>query len=103
MNILFVAAELAPHAKVGGLADVAAALPQALAEAGHAVSVAVPLHRSLKKSGEFRRTHLELQVPVAKGTWATRVWQGRRGGVSLFGIERDEYFDRAHQIGRVHV
>ena len=99
MNILFVAAELAPHAKVGGLADVAAALPQALAEAGHAVSVAVPLHRGLKKSGEFRRTHLELQVPVANGTWATRVWQGRRGGVSLFGIEREEYFDRPHPYG----
>ena len=62
MNILFVAAELAPHAKVGGLADVAAALPQALAAAGHSVSVAVPLHRVLKKSGEFRRTNLELPV-----------------------------------------
>ena len=99
MNILFVAAELAPHAKVGGLADVAAALPGALAEAGHSVSVAVPLHRGLKKSGEFRRTHLELQVPVAHGTWATRVWQGGRGAVSLFAIERDEYFDRPHPYG----
>jgi starch synthase len=99
MNILFVAAELAPHAKVGGLADVAAALPQALAAAGHSVSVAVPLHRSLKKSGEFRRTNLELPVPVANGVWATRVWQGRRGGVALFGIERDEYFDRPHPYG----
>jgi len=99
MNILFVAAELAPHAKVGGLADVAAALPQALAKAGHSVSVAVPLHRSLKKSGEFRRTSLELPVPVATGTWAARVWQGSRGEVSLFGIERDEYFDRPHPYG----
>jgi starch synthase len=99
MNILFVAAELAPHAKVGGLADVAAALPQALAAAGHSVSVTVPLHRSLKKSGEFRRTNLELPVPVANGTWASRVWQGQRGGVSLFAIERDEYFDRAHPYG----
>jgi len=99
MNILFVAAELAPHAKVGGLADVAAALPQALAAAGHSVSVAVPLHRGLKKSGEFRRSRLELPVPVANGTWATRVWQGQRGGVSLFGIERDEYFDRPHPYG----
>ena len=99
MNILFVAAELAPHAKVGGLADVAAALPQALAAAGHSVSVAVPLHRGLKKSGEFRRTNLELAVPVANGTWASRVWQGQRGGVSLFAIERDEYFDRPHPYG----
>ena len=99
MNILFVAAELAPHAKVGGLADVAAALPQALAAAGHSVSVAVPLHRGLKKSGEFRRTSLELPVPVANGTWASRVWQGQRGAVSLFAIERDEYFDRAHPYG----
>ena len=99
MNILFVAAELAPHAKVGGLADVAAALPQALAAAGHAVSVAVPLHRGLKRSGELRRTPLELPVPVAHGTWPTRVWQGLRGGVSLFGIERDEYFDRPHLYG----
>ena len=99
MNILFVAAELAPHAKVGGLADVAAALPQALAAAGHSVSVAVPLHRSLKKSGEFRRTNLELPVPVANGVWATRVWQGRREGVALFGIERDEYFDRPNPYG----
>ena len=99
MNILFVAAELAPHAKVGGLADVAAALPQALAAAGHAVSVAVPLHRGLKKSGEFLRTNLELPVPVATGTWATRVWQGQRGAVALFGIERDEYFDRPHPYG----
>jgi len=36
---------------------------------------------------------------VANGTWASRVWQGRRGGVSLFAIERDEYFDRAHPYG----
>ena len=99
MNILFVAAELAPHAKVGGLADVAAALPQALAAAGHSVSVAVPLHRGLKKSREFRRTNLELPVPVAKGTWASRVWQGKRGEVSLFAIERDEYCDRARPYG----
>ncbi len=99
MNILFVAAELAPHAKVGGLADVAAALPQALAAAGHSVSVVVPLHRGLKKSGEFRRTSLELPVPVAKGTWGARVWQGCRGGVALFGVERDEYFDRPHPYG----
>ncbi|MCX6934763.1 MAG: glycogen synthase GlgA [Verrucomicrobia bacterium] len=99
MNILFVATELAPHAKVGGLADVIAALPMALAKAGHGVSVAVPLHRGLRLSGEFRRAKLELNVPAADRLWGTRVWVGERGGVALFGIERDEYFDRPHLYG----
>lgn len=42
MDIVFVSAELSPYAKVGGLADVAAALPKALGARGHRVSVVVP-------------------------------------------------------------
>jgi len=99
MNILFVATELAPHAKVGGLADVMAALPQALAKAGHGVSLAVPLHRSLKKSGEFRPTDLTMEIEVAGKSLPSRVWEGQRGGVVLWGIERDEFFDRTHPYG----
>jgi len=94
MNILFVATELAPHAKVGGLADVMAALPQALAEAGHGVSLVVPLHRALRRSGEFSSTDMEVEVPGVEGVKGARVWEGERGGVALFGLERDEYFDR---------
>ena len=67
MKLLFLAAELAPHAKVGGLADVMAALPEALAAAGHAVSLVVPLHRGLKESGEFRPTGWR---------WKCRGWVG---------------------------
>jgi len=99
MNILFVATEMAPHAKVGGLADVMAALPQALARAGHGVSLAVPLHRSLKKSGEFRPTDLTMEIMVAGRSWPARIWEGQRGEVMLWGIERDEFFDRSHPYG----
>ena len=99
MNILFVATELAPHAKVGGLADVMAALPQALAKAGHGVSLVVPLHRSLKRSGEFRSTDLTMEISVAGQVWPGRVWEGRREGVALWAVERDEFFDRAHPYG----
>ena len=99
MNILFVATELAPHAKVGGLADVMAALPQALAHAGHGVSLVVPLHRSLRRSGEFRATPLTLEISAAGKIWPGRVWEGRRDGVALWAIERDEFFDRVHPYG----
>jgi starch synthase len=42
VNILCVASELSPHAKTGGLADVAAALPRALRRAGHDVRTFIP-------------------------------------------------------------
>lgn len=47
MRICFVASELYPLAKTGGLADVAAALPRFLHEQGHDVRVFMPLYSSM--------------------------------------------------------
>src|SRR5690554_1435225 len=46
-NVLFAASEVAPFSKTGGLADVAASLPQALSRRGHNVSVVTPLYKHL--------------------------------------------------------
>ncbi len=48
LKILIVSAEVAPFAKVGGLADVAGALPKALARMGHDVKVILPLYKMIE-------------------------------------------------------
>ena len=48
MRILFVSSEVYPFSKTGGLADVAAALPEALVKLGHEVLVISPWYQSLK-------------------------------------------------------
>src|SRR4051812_11602674 len=47
MRICFVASEIAPLAKTGGLADVANALPQYLHSRGHDLRLFMPLYSSI--------------------------------------------------------
>lgn len=49
LRICFVASEVAPFAKTGGLGDVCAALPRALASAGHDVRVFLPLYARVEQ------------------------------------------------------
>ena len=50
-SVCFVTAELAPHAKAGGLADVSAALTRVLHARGHDLLVVLPLHTALDRTG----------------------------------------------------
>ncbi len=63
MRILFVSAEVAPLAKVGGMGDVVGALPKVLRQMGHDVRIFMPYYGSLND----RR---DLTIPAAP------VWQG---------------------------
>src|SRR4051812_42704178 len=73
LKILFVASECVPFAKTGGLADVAGALPIALAARGHDVRVVMPRYPSAAKFPAERLPD-PLRVPYRFGeAWAS-VW-----------------------------
>lgn len=62
LHIAFVASEMAPFVKTGGLADVIGALPKALAALGHRVSVFLPRYGSIAyPPGQFLGS---TQVPL---------------------------------------
>ena len=67
LHIAMVAAERVPLAKVGGLADVAGALSDVLAERGHTVSSFLPAYRSLEIPADATRTRILESVPVPLG------------------------------------
>src|SRR6185312_5335126 len=101
MKILFAAAEVDPFSKVGGLADVAAALPQRLLEMGHDVRVVTPGHGSTLKYFEApaaRRT-LDVPLPNNKDRTVEIVTVEGIGGVPVDLVGENHYFGRPGVYG----
>ena len=67
MNICFVAAEVAPFAKTGGLADVSSALPAQLKRDGHDVRIFMPLYSKIRLDSSPTPVDFLHHVPVALG------------------------------------
>ena len=101
LKILLVAAEVAPFAKVGGLADVAGALPKALKAMGHDVRVVMPRYGTIDvgKYG-LRRVIENLAVPLAHQPVNAAVLEGRIGEeVPVYFIENEQFFGREGMYG----
>ncbi|MBL8048231.1 MAG: glycogen synthase [Chthonomonas sp.] len=99
MKILYVSVEVAPYAKVGGLADVAEGLPKALVEAGHDVRVACPAYGMAIADPALHMRHrhsLEVQMnPI----WEETVdhYEGVNSGVRTWLLGNEKNFAWVHR------
>jgi starch synthase len=98
MNIVMAASEMTPFAKTGGLGDVLGSLPIALAKRGHHVTVFLPYYRSIPcpKPEMLFESHIQMgsQTVCFGIVRLTRV-----EGVEVYGIRKEEYFDRSQLYG----
>ena len=101
MEILFVTTELAPYVKVGGLADVSAALPKTLKSLGHRVTVVLPRYPAFEEAGLLMARRLTpLRLTLGEQTHEVTVYDGRLSSqVELALLDAPGLFDRAGVYG----
>ncbi|HVM32952.1 MAG TPA: glycogen synthase GlgA [bacterium] len=97
LKILFVASEVEPFAKTGGLADVVGSLPSALMKLGCEVAVVLPKYKAISREKYKLQVEIKgMQVPMGMGEVDANILSTRLGNShgTVYLIEADRYFDR---------
>jgi starch synthase len=103
VNILVATSEAVPLAKTGGLADVCGALPTALGHLGHRASIILPYYRCARYSGlPVQPLGIDFIVPIGSKTVTGHLLTTElpRGGVPVYLVQQDQYFDRDSLYGQ---
>jgi len=98
LHIGFATSEMVPFVKTGGLADISAALPKALAKAGHKVTVFLPRYGTIPfPPGDFAGS---IHVPVDNVNRSAGFYRTPLGkGLSVVFVEHPPFFDRPSLYG----
>jgi len=101
LRVLYLSPEVAPFAKTGGLADVAGSLPKTLKAVGCDIRLAMPYYRTAKKGNlKARRLFQDVEISLFGETLRDDIFSSKAGGgIPLYLINKDEYFDREYLYG----
>jgi starch synthase len=101
MRIIVASSEVVPFSKTGGLADVAAALPKALAQAGHEVTVITPFYP--QERARWSAAHVPIEptgrsvaVNIADRHVTAEILRSQIPGsnATVFLVDQPTYYDR---------
>jgi starch synthase len=96
-TIVLAASEVVGFAKTGGLADVAGALPRALAQRGHRCFIFLPLYRSARTGKiPLEPTDIAFEIPVGARRVLGRLARATLpdSTVTVYLVDQPEYYDR---------
>jgi starch synthase len=95
MKIIFVSSEIVPFASTGGLGDVCAALPKALAKQGVEAIRMIPLYQDIdREKFKLTKCDVELHIPLGHAWFFGTVWMQKFEGVTTYFIHSNEFFER---------
>lgn len=96
MKVFFVAGEMVPFAKTGGLADVAGALPDALWRRGIEIRACVPCYGAMRENTRDLRTAVKgVKVPLGGEFLTADILETRTdGGVPVYAVAREDLYER---------
>ncbi|MFQ5814553.1 MAG: glycogen/starch synthase [Anaerolineae bacterium] len=100
LKILLVSAEAVPFVKVGGLADVAGSLPQALRRLGHDARLALPKYGRTNEA-QFGLTRVldSLPVPAGSDYEMASIFESAVEGMPAYLVGNHQYFGREEVYG----
>jgi starch synthase len=100
LKVLVATAELAPFAKLGGVADVAAALSKEVRRMGHDVRVVLPRYRQVDISRfALRPVVSDLPVPLGTQTLHATIYEGRLAEMVVYFVDCPALYDRDGMFG----
>ena len=101
MKIVFASSEVVPFSRTGGLADVAGALPAAIAGRGHDVTIVTPRYGSVDVAAfDLRRRRSRLSINVKGKSVQGGLLEGSTpDGVPVLFVDQPAYFDREGLYG----